>query len=386
MNMNNDRHNHIFLWVFWICSLVMIGMVALFNYFMDPFEFFNPPILQGVNSYKLPGSNQERFDRAVKIISKKPQAILLGSSRVRAGIPTSRFSELVGYSAFKSAFAGARFNEIFAYFEHALQNQPDLKAVFIALDFFAFSKNLSPISEFSEERLRRTSVPVNDLFKLLLSQDTCKFSYLTYQHNKNPSGYEITDRIHVQVDEHDYIDLGMPMIETPQDFLKAEKRLIFDDYEIDPKKIEMFSKIVQTCKERNITLKVIFCPAHAHYWETIYQCNRWQDFEQLKRKLSSIHPIYDFSGFSSFNAEALAKESAGTYFFETSHFTPFFGRMILDKIFGIEDRCEGTGFLLTQETVDHHLKTLREQRKEWAEKHMKEIAWLRQQLEIEGSE
>ena len=60
------------------------------------------------------------------------------------------------------------------------------------------------------------------------------------------------------------------MIETPQDFLKLEKRTIFDNYAIDPKKVEMFRQIVQTCKERNIDLKVIFCPVHANYWEDCF--------------------------------------------------------------------------------------------------------------------
>lgn len=371
-----------FLLVFWICSLSAVFLVGAFNFLIDPFEYFKAPPVLGMNEKKLPGSNQERFDRAVKIISKKPQAIILGSSRARAGFPTSHFSYLVNYPAYKAAFSGARFNEIFSYFEHALHNQSDLKAVFISLDFFAFSKNLTPISEYSEERLRRSSLAINDLFKLLLSQDTLKFSYATYLHNRDPKKFEIVDRIHVKVDENDYIDLGTPMIETPQDFLKAEKRLIFDDYVIDQKKIEMFSKIVQICKEKNIDLKVVFCPAHATYWETIYQCGRWEDFENLKRTLSAIYPIYDFSGFSSYNTELLSKDAASTYFFETSHFTPYYGRMILDKVYGIEDRCPETGFLLTKDTVEEHLKILRDQHEAWANQHSDQIAWLQKHLEI----
>lgn len=375
-----ERAYSTFLLIFCGCTLSGILLVASFNYLMDPFEFFEAPTFLGLNDQKLPGSSQERFDRAIKIMSKKPQAILLGSSRVRAGFPTSHLSEIVGYQAFKAAFAGARFNEIFSYFEHALLNQPDLKEVFIAIDFFAFSKNLSPISEYSEERLRRTTIAPNDFFKLLLSQDTLKFSYATYLHNQDPKRFEIVDRIHVKVDEKDYLDLGMPMIETPELFLKAEKRLIFDSYAIDAKKIEMFSQIVQTCKERNIRLTVLFCPAHAHYWETIFQSGCWENFENLKRKLCSIHPIYDFSGFSSYNCEPLSKESAGTYFFETSHFTPFYGKMMLDKVYGREDRCPGSGFLLTSESVEKYLDIQRLKREEWAQQYPEQIAWLKQHL------
>ena len=371
-----------FLRVFLICSLSVVGLVGSFNYLMDPFGYFETVPFIGINEKKLPGNVQERFDRVVKIISKKPQAIMLGSSRVRAGFPASYYSRLVGYPAYKAAFSGARFHEIFSYFEHALHNQPHLKAVFIGLDFYGFSKNLNPIAEYAEDRMRRSSVPINDFFKLLLSQATLKYSYTTYKHNRDTKKFEVVDRIHVKVDDDDYVDLGLPMIETPEDFLKAEKRFFFDDYVIDPKKIEMFRKIVQTCKERNIDLKVIFCPVHANYCETIYQCGRWNDFENLKRELSAIYPIYDFSGYSQFNVEPLSRDTCGTYFFETSHFTPHYGKAILDKVYNIEDRCPNTGTLLTQATIEEHLKTLRDQRNVWAQHNPEKVEWLRKHLKL----
>lgn len=343
----NKRAVNIYLLIFALCSVGILLPIAAFNYFMDPFEYFNvPSFFWGLNEKKLPGSTQERFDKAMKIISKKPKAIMLGSSRVRAGFPTSYYSKLAGYPALKVAFSGARFNEIFAYFEHALYNQPDLKAVFIGLDFFSFSKNLSPITDYSKESLKKSSATINDLFKLLFSKDTLKFSYATYEHNRNPKKFEIVDRIHVKVDDNDYVDLGLPMIESPQDFLRAEKRLVFDNYEIDPEKIEMFKKIAVTCKDRSIDLKVIFCPAHATYWDMVCQCDCWHHFENLKKELSAIYPIFDFSGFNKFNEEPLSKEFSGMYFFEMSHFTPEYGKMILDKVYGIEDRCPETGLLL----------------------------------------
>ncbi len=369
-----------FLLVFLICTMSAISLIAIFNLFMDPYDYFGAPSLLSLNTKKLPTLHQERFDRVINIIKKKPQALMLGSSRVRVGFSTSYYSTLVGYPAYKAAFAGAQFHEIFGYFEHALLNQPDLKSVFIGLDFFAFAKKLPLNPEFSEERLRKSYLSINDLFKLFLSVATAKFSYATYKHNLDPKKFENVNRIHVKVDDNDYIDLGPPMIESPQDFLKAEKRMIFDDYSIDPKKVEMFRKIVQLCQEKNIDLKVIFNPAHAHYWETVYLCGRWKDFENLKRELCSIYPIYDFSGFSSFNAEELSIDKAGTYFFETSHFTPYYGQIILDKIDGINDRCPDNGFLLTRDTVEEHLKTQREQHQVWVDQNPEKVAWLQKQL------
>lgn len=380
----NNRSANLFLSIFIICSFTAISFVGIFNYVMDPYSYFKTAPLFEINKEKLPAHSQERFDRVVNIISKKPQAILFGSSRIRAGIPTSYFSQITHYNAYKAAFAGARFNEIFSYFEHALHNQPNLKTVFIGLDFFAFSEKINPIEEFSERRMRKSTLLIDDLFKLLLSQVTLKFSYATYQHNLDPKKFEMENRIHVKVDEHDYIDLGPPMIDTPEVFLRAEKRTNFDNYKIDPQKIEMFRKIVQICKEKNIDLKVIICPAHAYYWETIYQSGRWEDLENFKRQVSAIYPVYDFSGFSPLNSENLLKERSGIYLFEISHFTPHYGKIILDKIYGIADRCPQGGFLLTAETVEEQLKILREQRQGWIQQNPEQVAWLQKQLEMDN--
>lgn len=381
---NSFKPHQKFLLVFFICTSCSLLFVGVFNYLIDPFDYFKVPSTLIQNEKKLPGNIQERFTRAMRIMSNKPQAIMLGSSRVRAGFAESHYQKLVGYPAYKAAFSGARFDEIFSYFEHALLNQPDLKAAFIGIDFFSFSENLTPIAEYSEDRMRRSSATIHDWFKLLLSKDTLKFSYETYNHNKDPTKMEIESRTHVKVDDHDYLDLSVSMIDSPQDFLKAEKRVNFDHYVLDTKKVEMFRKIVETCKEKNIDLKIVVSPAHALYWETIFQSGRWDDFENWKRELSAIYPIYDFSGFSIFNAEALSKDKSGLYLYELSHYTPFYGKMILDKIYGVEDRCPDTGFLLTKNTVNEHLRTLKKQREAWIKQNPDQIDWLRKELDIDA--
>lgn len=375
------RPDQKFLIIFLSCSLIAVFSIGAFNYLMDPFEYFETPIFFGMNE-KMQSDAQERFDRALKIMVVKPKAIMFGSSRVHAGFPVNRLSQLVGYPVYKAAFSGARFNEINGYFEHALHNQPDLKAVFIGLDFFAFSKNLDPVTEYTEDRLRKSSPSLIDLFRLFLSYATLKYSYATYKHNLGIKKAQIEDRTRVKVNEDNMNVLVVKKNDLPQDFLKNEKKGIFDNYVIDPKKIEMFRRIVLTCKERNIDLKVIFCAAHAHYWETIFQSGCWNDFEDLKRQLCGIYPIHDFSGFSSFNTEPLSEDVVSNYFFEVSHFTPFYGTAILDKIYGIEDRCPNAGFLLTKDTVEGYLKTQREQRETWVKNNPDKVAWIRKHLEL----
>ncbi|MBN9378521.1 MAG: hypothetical protein BGO14_08485 [Chlamydiales bacterium 38-26] len=344
----------------------LLLLIAAINYLIDPFDYFKGLSPDGLS--KQPLQSHERFDRAIKIMIRKPQAILLGSSRVKAGFSQLYFSQLVGKSAYKAAFNGARFDEIYNYFEHALFNQPDLKDVFIGIDFFAFSETIKPVSEYSLKRLKRETLPFDDFFKLLLSQEVLKLSYENHPFKQVTPKQE--SRFFAKIDEHEYIGISQSMIEKPQMFFESEKIHIMDSYKIDEKKVEMFRRLVETCNNNHIRLKVVFLPVHNAYGKFIYDCDRWRDFEDLKRQLCSCTPIYDFSGFTALNAEVLSNEEPSTYFFEFSHFSPIYGKIILDKIYGIEDRCPDSGKLLTPENIEDHLKIQSRQRDAWLEQNM----------------
>ena len=179
----NDRSVRTFLLTFFCITIPTLLTVAALNYFIDPYEYFNTAKVDGYNKYKLGdmiNTSHERFDRAVAIMRLKPKAILLGTSRVKAGFETSYFSKIVDQKAYKVVFSGARFDELYAYFMHSLFNQPDLKHVFLAIDFHSFSDKLNATPDFSAERLSRQNLPLNDILNLLLSYGNLKFSHETY--------------------------------------------------------------------------------------------------------------------------------------------------------------------------------------------------------------
>jgi hypothetical protein len=378
MHTNTTRKFLITFLTIVIIAVIFIGSV---NYLTDPFHYFGTPPISSLNEHKLP-SKLERFECALKIMCLKPKAIILGSSRARAGFETSYYSKLAGYPAYKSAFAGARFHELYHYFEHALHNQPDLKAVFLSLDFFAFSKNLTPVSEYSEERFNRSSASLNDFFKLIFALPTLKFSYETVQHNLHPERY-FADTNLVKIDHNEYIRLGF-ILENPGLYLQTEIYSFFNSYETDPAKIAMFKKLVETCKAKNIDLKIVFAPVNEFYWEALYQNNKWNDFEALKRQLAAIHPIYDFSGFSTYNTEPLPTPTEeNPYYFELSHFKPSLGRIILNKVYGKEECCPDTGFLLTHDSVDKYLQIQRQQHQVWMQTNPQKVEWVQSAIRTE---
>lgn len=381
----NEKSVRLFLLTFLSITIpVLIGLAAL-NYWMDPYDYFGTSKIPGYNEYKLGdmiNTSHERFDRALAVMRRKPKAIMLGTSRIKTGFESSYFSRLLGTDSYKVAFSGARFDELYAYFEHALFHQPDLKHVFLGIDFYSFSDKVKFTSDFSAERLARSTLPLNDILGLLLSYGTLKFSHETYELNLNPKGIEHTNRNHVKIDDNEYMGINTTMLDNPDIFIKSEKMITFDDYAIDQNKIELFRKLVQKCQDKNIDLKIIFCPSHCRYWEAIAQCGRQEDFENLKRQLTAIHPIYDFSGFTKLNNEPLTGEH-GEYYFEISHFKPTLGRLILDKVYGVSDQLPDTGYLVTKDNIEEHLKRHREEREEWAKNNTEQAAWVKEQLESE---
>ena len=87
---------------------------------------------------------------------------------------------------------------------------------------------------------------------------------------------------------------GISNIETPQDFLKLEKGTIFDNYAIDPKKVEMFRQIVQTCKEKEYRSQSDILSRSFYYRQDCFSMWAMDYFENLKRELCVMYPMMIF--------------------------------------------------------------------------------------------
>jgi hypothetical protein len=88
--------------------------------------------------------------------------------------------------------------------------------------------------------------------------------------------------------------------------------------------------------------------------------------EKLKRQISAIYPVWDFSGFNCVTTQSLEKNGPSLYY-ECSHFRPYTGRLILAKLFEKTDEPLGFGYLLTAESVEAALEQIKLDRLNWHE-------------------
>ena len=141
-----------------IVTSISIIFAFLVNYAVDPFGLFGTPTIKMVNLCKPEKKNHERMFKAAEIVSQKPNAIFLGTSRVRVGLnPDHYLSFFPGHKAYNLGISSGSMYDLLRYFQHTLYNNSDLRHVIIGIDIYSFSE-LTPATDFEEYRLCTSSL------------------------------------------------------------------------------------------------------------------------------------------------------------------------------------------------------------------------------------
>ncbi len=349
--------------------------VGFINWLIDPQDVFNTPNYLGINNVKPKKDRNDRLFKAIDITRIKPKTIIIGSSRTKQGINPEHpvFDQNSG--VYNLAINGPNFYEVRRYAEHAIYNQPDLKQIVLGLDFFMFNANLDNQPTFNESRLEKSHLTVDDGVKVLFSLDSLNNSKDTiYASQKEKYNSE-------QYGENGF----MPN----RNKLKSENiwrfnqsiKLYFSlhsDYEFSEQYWSDFTKLVTLCQQNNIELIVFISPAHATQWKSIELTNSWKVFEDWKRKIVKLTPVWDFSGYNSVTTELISNEMNN--YVDNSHYTPEIGNLIINRIFNYQSHkvTDDFGVLLTRDNVEKHLDHIRLQGRKWNKNNLKEVDLVKQ--------
>ncbi|GAB4529269.1 MAG: hypothetical protein Tsb0014_11140 [Pleurocapsa sp.] len=357
-----------FLFILATCLPVLT--VGIFNWAIDPYDLFDTPNYWGVNHEKPKKDNNDRAFKAVDITRIKPQTIIMGSSRTKQGIDPAHPVFKNNPSVYNLAINGPNFYEVRRYIEHAIANQPEIKEIVLGVDFFMFNNTLDNQPSFDENRLEKKHIVLADAINALFSLDTITTSIDTIKASQKSSNKN-----------DDYGENGfMPNRnynngETIWRFRQSIKLYfqLHPDYRFSENYWSDYQQIVQLCQENNITLKVFISPSHATQWESIYATNRWETFEQWKRQLVKLTPVWDFSGYNTITTEAIAKQMNN--YVDNSHYTPAIGNLILDRLYNYQTQHlpADFGVLLTPKNIDTHLATIRRDRANWVKNQPDEV-------------
>ena len=340
-----------FNFVLLLASLVPLVGVATINYIIDPYGVFAFPQINKVNNLKPEQKNTGRIYKSFDIRKIKPQIILLGSSRVEDGLSSQHPAFIKNeVNTYNLGFQAGNTYEILRYLEHTINQQPELKQVILGIDFFMFNKFLPNQNTFDEQRLSK-AYPIEDSLNFLLSIDA-----LNSSKNTLVTSWE---------------DREQPTLEQPkkqfQFWLKEflQNQQLYGQYTLFQDRLNDLQSIVDLCQQRNIELKIFISPTHATQYEAIAVAGLWTTFEQWKKEVVKITPVWDFATYNSVTTEAISDRME--HYIDSSHYSEETGDLVLNRVlaYDLGKVPEDFGILITKENIEVHLNNNRLARKQW---------------------
>jgi hypothetical protein len=371
----------------WFISFIIIAItitisIATFNYFIDPYGFFKNKLIIIENQQKEGVRNNIRYVKSIEIALRKPETIIMGSSRVHDGINPQALPENVARPIYNYGLDMARIEEISLYLDHALLNT-DVKNLIIGLDFFMFNKH-------QQKNINYDNIPINkkisslDLYSkpllstaaLLSSLDTIKAS--RSQPNRKeflPNGFRPGSQVFFGVKDykklHNYTNWIFLSSRQQQTFYYAKM-------DVDRKSYAVFQTILETCHIHKLTCKLYISPAHAKLdGEGLIAAKKYGEFENWKRNITAIAEsenieLYDFSGYNHITTEPVKTPMLN--YWDSSHFTEIIGQLVIDRLYGLEPPSpDGFGIKLTSKNIEQHLYKNRISRDSYRKKNKTEL-------------
>lgn len=346
--------------------VTLLGCFGI-NYIVDPYRLFDSPKLSRFNQVKPYEDSQRRLSKLLEIKRLNPQIIVVGSSRVLSGIDLQKSGLLAPKTSYNLGLPGAYIDELIDYLQYIINNNQKVpQKIIIGIDFYMFNENeLDYAQKDVIKTIIRGASPIIEAGKTGFSVDALMASQKTIVKNINTKDND-------QPQKKDNI-------EKFQYWLKAflGKNNWYFNYTLSPKKLDEFKKIIDLCQKNNIELILFISPTHATHNEVIRLLGLWNIFEEWKREIAKIAPVWDFSGYNSVTTETISKEMKN--YNDNSHYSPKVGDLVLKRILNqdLEQVPDDFGILINPNNIDSYLAKIRRDRQQWANNNRDEIQFVK---------
>jgi len=357
-------------WVkLWIIITILIPIIALLNYVIDPNGMNNKIVIDGINSSKKTNTGYSYRFKTNRLVNDKFDTLMLGTSRI--GVMDPRVVN--GYTKGNTfnLEAPASITEMhYKLFKYALKYN-NIKNVVYGIDFMAFNKSRTLGKTFSQFNGLNNKIVNGEKisnYDLYFNLDTTKSSsYVLY---KNLMNQEIV--------AEKFLQNGMRVFYQYIDSLKKgtysyNKRMeftfheyyndfngIYKNYKYSENYLDYFSKIIKECKENNIKIWVYIPPMYNLHFDSLKSAGYYDEFERFKRELVKFTNYIDFTGYNTITNNS-------DNFWDSAHLKVKMTKPVMARIFHDKsvDVPSDFGVLVTPENIETHLKNLRGQVKEF---------------------
>jgi hypothetical protein len=354
----------------WIGMSILIPIIALFNYIIDPYGMNHMVKIDHINSFKKSNTGYTYRYKTNLLVNEDYDTLMLGTSRIGVMNPNVVNSYVNG-NAFNLESPASTTEMHYKLFKYALKYN-NIKNVVYGIDFMAFNgsrtleKTYPQFNALNEKISNKEKISNYDLY---FNLDTTKSSfYVLYRNiiNKKIIAERYLDKNAMRV-FYQYID------SLEKGKYSYHKRLqysfheyysdvngIYKDYKFSQRYLEYFSKIVKECKENNIKIWVFIPPMSNLHFDSIMASGYYDEFEKFKRELVKITNYIDFTGHNSVNQNS-------ENYWDSAHVRVETTLPVMAKVFNdmSVDVPSDFGVLIKQENIETHLNNLRGQLKEF---------------------
>lgn len=143
------------------------------------------------------------------------------------------------------------------------------------------------------------------------------------------------------------------------------EKTLYKDYNLSKEELNDFKSIIDTCRKRQIAVRVFFSPVHAAQLEAIHTAGLWQAFEEWKRQVVQITPAWDFSNYTSFTTEPINDRME--HFADSVHYQDRVADLILNRIYNYhqEKVPANFGIFVTPANIESQITKIRAERQAW---------------------
>lgn len=346
----------------------VMALIGAVNLAVDPFDLWGMPRFRGINDVNSVG--EFRFVKPLQVERRRPETVILGSSRALHGIDPRDFPEPdrtydFGIDALTAV-------EMHGYGRHLLEDTPMRKLV-IELSFFEFNDGRRLRPAYSQAILGRSAVP-RALPILLFSQEALARSRRTMADSF------LHRRRFIHSDGFDDFPFD-PSKDPTVEFLKvvdyfAHADSFYRAYASFERPMAEYRALLVAAKAKGVEVVSFIAPEHAALLVTMERRGLWPLYLAWERRLVEVCaeigvPLWDFSGFNAYTATPMA-EGYRTHF-DGSHFRPEIGRLMLARMSGAAEPA-GFGLRLTPEVLERHLADLEAGRLAYRRAHPEDVA------------
>jgi len=392
-----------------IFTVLILGICATWNWFVDPYDMFGSTRINGINQIKPAAESRERISKPYRILEVKPRTLILGNSRPEVGLdPSYQCWPEEMKPVYNMAMLGAGLYENYRNFQHAVY-KGQVKHLFLALDFlvfvsqdeFADPKQWNP-PEYDLEQLQVfADGNVNHQFKwnqflyrlkALFSLQASIDSIYTviaqsnpYSPTLNPDGHDpgrqLLNSIAIEGQQVLFTQKNREVAK-----LLARQHVLFQGGQRWSEAFEIVHRILIFAASHNIRVTLFTNPRHADFLNLVSLSGKWRMMEEWKRVLTELATKYqaqmwDFHDFDVFSTQSVPSEvrEAMIGFWDPGHYRSELGNAMINSMVG-EDCEAGTprvGAPLQFSRIETHLDKLLQRRHKYAEMHHAELGNLK---------